>query len=143
LFPRKRIALANELLPGGVRPSDRYLTGFLVPSGTSPERSAGADEDDDLGYIPESAGLAEENNEARKAAKKGLFPSSMELSFSVPKEARAFTVVVRDCDRAQANIDGADGRAHLRPAATAARVDGSRGAHRGSQPSRTRCFRIR
>jgi hypothetical protein len=45
--------------------------------------SADADEDDDLGAIPETAGLAEESNEERKAAKKGFFPSSMGLSFLV------------------------------------------------------------
>ncbi len=62
--------LAEERLPGWVRPSNWYLTGFLIPSGTPPERSADADEDDDLGEIPEAAGLAEESNEERKAAKR-------------------------------------------------------------------------
>src|SRR5881409_2240191 len=67
-------ALAEERLPGWVRPSNWYLTGFLIPSGTAPEKSADADEDDDMGCeIPESAGLAEESNEERKAAKKGFF----------------------------------------------------------------------
>src|SRR3989441_7227786 len=88
-------ALAEERLPGWVRPSNWYLTGFLIPSGTSPEKSADADEDDDLGEIPESAGLAEESNEERKTAKKGFFPSSMGLSFLAPKKARALTVTVR------------------------------------------------
>jgi hypothetical protein len=55
-------AFAEERLPGWVRPSNWYLTGFLIPSGTPPERSADADEDDDLGEIPESAGLAEESS---------------------------------------------------------------------------------
>ena len=73
-------ALAEERLPGWVRPSNWYLTGFLIPSGTPPEKSGDADEDDDLGEIPESAGLAEESNEERKAAKKGFFPSSMGLN---------------------------------------------------------------
>ncbi len=78
--------LAEERFFGWKRPSNEYLTGFLIPSGTPPEKSADADEDDDLGEIPESAGLAEESNEERKAAKKGFFPSSMGLSFLVPKE---------------------------------------------------------
>jgi hypothetical protein len=99
-------ALAEERLPGRVRPSNWYLTGFLIPSGTSPEKSADTDEDDDLGEIPESAGLAEESNEERKAAKKGFFPSSMGLSFLAPKEVRAFTVIVRWGDYAQAEIEG-------------------------------------
>src|SRR5436309_67851 len=103
-------AFAEERLPGRVRPSNWYLTGFLIPSGTSPEKSADADEDDDLGEIPESAGLAEESNEERKAAKKGFFPSSMGLSLLVPKEARALTVIVRWGDYVQMEIAGGDGK---------------------------------
>ena len=41
-------ALSNERLPGWVRPSNWYLTGFLIPSGMSPEKSGDADEDDDV-----------------------------------------------------------------------------------------------
>ncbi len=97
--------LAEERLPGWVRPSNWYLTGFLIPSGTPPEKSADADEDDDLGEIPESAGLSEESNEERKAAKKGFFPSSMGLSFLVQKEMHALTVTVRWGDYARAEIE--------------------------------------
>ncbi len=101
--------LAEERLQGRVRPSNWYLTGFLIPSGTAPERSADADEDDDMGgEIPESAGLAEESNEERKAAKKGFFPSSMGLSFLVPKETRAIAVIVRWGDYEHAAIEGTD-----------------------------------
>jgi hypothetical protein len=103
-------ALAEERLPGWVRPSNWYLTGFLIPSGTSPEKRADADEDDDLGEIPESAGLAEESSEERKAAKKGFFPSSMGLSFLVSKEQPVLTVTIRWGDYAQAEIQGADGK---------------------------------
>ncbi|MEX2650007.1 MAG: DISARM system helicase DrmA [Alphaproteobacteria bacterium] len=103
-------ALAEERLPGWVRPSNWYLTGFIIPSGTPPEKSADVDEDDDLGEIPELAGLAEESNEERKTAKKGFFPSSMGLSFLVPGEARVLTVTVRWGDYAQAEIEGPDGK---------------------------------
>ena len=44
-----------------------YVAGFLIPTGTPPDRSADADEDDDLDTIPESAGLPEESNDERKA----------------------------------------------------------------------------
>ena len=67
-------ALAEEQLPGWIRPSNWYLTGFLSPAASPPDKSADTDEDDDLDEIPESAGLAEESNEDRKAAKKGFFP---------------------------------------------------------------------
>src|SRR5262245_7673859 len=104
-------ALSEERLQGWVRPSNWYLTGFLIPSGTPPEKSADADEDDDMsGEVPQSAGLAEESNEERKAAKKGFFPSSMGLSFLVPKEARALIVMARWGDYKQTEIDGLDGK---------------------------------
>ena len=102
--------LAKERLPGRFRPSNWYLTGFLIPSGTRPEKSADVDEDDDMGSeIPESAGLAEESNEDRKAAKKGFFPSSMGLSFLVRPAARALTVTVRWGDYALSELEVADG----------------------------------
>src|SRR5439155_24344907 len=102
--------LAEEQLPGWVRPSNWYLTGFLIPSGTPPEKSADVDESDDVGEIPDTAGLAEESSDERKAAKKGFFPSSMGLSFLAPKEARALEVTVRWGDYAPAEIEGADGK---------------------------------
>jgi hypothetical protein len=102
--------LANERLPGWVRPSNWYLSGFLIPTGTAPEQSADADEDDDIEEIPESAGLAEESNEDRKAAKKGYFPSSMGLSFLAPKGAAVITVTARWGDYTLTEIEGPDGK---------------------------------
>ena len=101
-------AFAEERIQGWVRPSNWYLTGFLIPSGTPPEKSADADEGDDLDEIAMPAGLAEESNEERKAAKRGFFPSSMGLSFLVPKEVTALTITVRWGDYAAAEIQGAD-----------------------------------
>jgi len=48
-------ALASECLPGWVRPSNWYLTGFLIPAGAPPEQSADADEEDDLDETPDAA----------------------------------------------------------------------------------------
>ena len=103
-------AFAEERLPVWVRPSNWYLTGFLIPSGSPPEKSGDADEDDDVDVIPESAGLLEESSEERKAAKKGFFPSSMGLSFLVPKETRVLTVLVRWGDYVHSEIEDADGK---------------------------------
>jgi hypothetical protein len=103
-------ALANERLPGWVRPSNWYLTGFLIPLGTPPEKSADADEDEDVDVIPELAGLAEESNDERKAAKKGFFPSSMGLSFLVPKDAHGITVSVRWGDYTLMEIESAESK---------------------------------
>ena len=101
-------AHADERLPGWVRPSNWYLTGFLIPSGTDPEQSA--DEDDDLDETPDSGGLAEESSEERRAAKKGFFPSSMGLSFLVAREADALTVIVRWGDYERAEAEDTDGK---------------------------------
>jgi len=92
--PAPEHALAAERLPSVLRPSTWYLTGFLIPSGSAPERSADADEDDDLDEVPESTGAAEENTEETKAAKKGFFPSSIGLSFLVAADAERLTVDV-------------------------------------------------
>ena len=48
-------AFDAEQLPSRERPSNWYVAGFLIPTGTPPDRSADVDEDDDLDTIPESA----------------------------------------------------------------------------------------
>ena len=102
--------LAEERLPGRERPSNWYLTGFLVPSGLPPERCADDDEDDDFGAeVPGQAGLLEESSEDRKAAKRGWFPSSIGLSFLVPAEAERLAVTVRWGDYAQETVETAEG----------------------------------
>ena len=103
--------LESERLPGWVRPSNWYLTGFLIPAGAPPEQSGDADEEDDLDEMPELAGLAEESTEDRKAAKKGFFPSSMGLSFLVPEDSDAVSVAVRWADYGPVPIVDADGKA--------------------------------
>jgi hypothetical protein len=103
--------LAEEKLPGWVRPSKWYLTGFLIPSGTPPEQCSDPDEDDDPGAVPGTEGPAEESAEERKAAKKGFFPSSMGLSFLVCPEARDLAVTVRWGDYVKGELQGQDGRA--------------------------------
>jgi hypothetical protein len=87
-------ALADECIPGWVRPSNWYLTGFLIPAGTPAEKNSDADENEDISEIPQSAGLPEESTEDRRSAKKGFFPSSMGLSFLVSKGAQDLTVTV-------------------------------------------------
>ena len=87
--------LEAERLPGWVRPSNWYLTGFLIPSGTEPELRGTEDEDDDFEEIPEVGGLAEESSEERRAAKRAFFPSSIGLSFLISQDADALDVTVR------------------------------------------------
>ena len=84
---------ADEMLPGWVRPSNWYLTGFLIPADAPPEQSADDDADDEFDEAPESDG--EEGDEDRGAAKKGFFPSSMGLSALVDGAATSLSVTVR------------------------------------------------
>ena len=101
--------LAEERLPGWVRPSNWYLTGFLVPSDTPFEQRSDADEGDPLDETPAVAGLAEESSEERPSAKKGFFPSSIGLSFLVPKSAEELAVTVRWGDYRKAEHEDRDG----------------------------------
>lgn len=103
-------ALADERLRGWERPSNWYLTGFLIPTGTPPEHRADGDEEDDFELVPEVAGPTEESNDDRKAAKKGYFPSSMGLSFLVPAGVHNLAVTVRWGDYAPGEIPGEDGK---------------------------------
>ena len=101
--------LAAEQLPTRERPSNWYVAGFLIPTDAPPETRSDADEDDELEIVPEAAGLAEESNDERKAARKAFFPSSMGLSFLVPEACRALAVTVRWGDYALADIEETDG----------------------------------
>ena len=88
--------LADERLPGWVRPSNWYLTGFLVPRGAPAEQRADADADDDFEpEVAEEGGLGDDSTEDRRAAKKGFFPSSMGLSFLVAEGVDRLDVTVR------------------------------------------------
>ena len=107
--PWARHELDAEQLPGRERPSNWYVAGFLIPTGTPPDRSGDVDEDDDLDTVPESAGLAEESNDERKAARKAYFPSSIGLSFLVSGACRELAVTVRWGDYASADIEEDDG----------------------------------
>ena len=62
-------ALAEERLPGWVRPSNWYLTGFLIPTGTPLEKRGDVDEDDDFELVPGIhwiGGRIERRTEGRK-----------------------------------------------------------------------------
>ena len=102
--------LGDERLPGWVRPSNWYLTGFLIPSDTPFDQRSDEDEEDALDETPEVAGLAEESAEERRAAKRGFFPSSMGLSFLVPKETEGLDVTVRWGDYRPGEAKSADGK---------------------------------
>ena len=88
-------ALAEEMLPGWVRPSNWYLTGFLTPTDAPPEQSGDLDADDALDVVPDTEGLAEESAQESGAAKRSFFPASMGISALVASEAQLLCVTVR------------------------------------------------
>jgi hypothetical protein len=101
-------ALAEEQLPGHIRPSNWYLAGFLIPAGSPPDASSDPDEDEDLEEIPDDVGLPEESAEERRAAKKAYFPSSMGLSFLVSSKTDEFRVSVTWGDYTTEPLEGPD-----------------------------------
>ena len=79
-----------------MRPSNWYLTGFLVPRGAPAEQRADADADDDFEpEVADEGGLGDDSTEDRRSAKKGFFPSSMGLSFLVAEGVDRLDVTVR------------------------------------------------
>jgi hypothetical protein len=98
--------LDDERLPRRVRPSNWYLTGFLIPV-DAPETQRGDDDsDDELDATPEREG--EEDGEDRIAAKKAYFPSSMGLSTLVAEAATGLKVTLRWGDYALARYQPAE-----------------------------------
>ena len=99
--------LADERLPGWVRPSNWYLTGFLAPRGAPIGQRGDADVDDQP-EVAERAGLGDDSTEDRRAAKKGFFPSSMGLSFLVGEGVETLEVLVRWGDYRRIEAVGGD-----------------------------------
>jgi hypothetical protein len=84
--------LEQELLPGWVRPSNWYLTGFLIPRTAPPEQAAQAGADDQLDETLEAEG--DEPGADTAPAKPGFFPSSIGLSTLVPADTDALSLTV-------------------------------------------------
>ena len=111
--PRAGHPLADERLPGWVRPSNWYLAGFLVPRGAPVEQRGDADVDEES-EVAETAGLGDDSAEDRRAAKKGFFPSSMGLSFLVGANLDTLEVIVRWGDYRRVEAEGGSSRGRRR-----------------------------
>ena len=104
---RGRHALAEERLQGWMRPSNWYLTGFLIPSGTPPEQSADADEDDDFERGPGVGGPRRGVERGAQGREEGLLP--LLDGAELPRRRRrrdALTVTVRWGDYAHGGDRG-------------------------------------
>lgn len=85
--------LEQEMLHRRNRPSNWYLTGFLIPVATDEGGAADPEAQDDFDAVDEGSG--DETAEDRVAAKKAYFPSSIGLSALVAADAAELTVTVR------------------------------------------------
>ena len=86
---------AEEMLPGWQRPSNWYLTGFLVPVSAGPEESSDADSDEEIDAAPETEAATDDAGTERTTGRRNYFPSSIGLSTLVPADAIELTVSVR------------------------------------------------
>jgi hypothetical protein len=86
--------LAEERLPGWERPSNWYLTGFLIPVRSAEEEAGDVDSDEEL-EEPQEDELSDDGAEDRTAAKRRYFPSSLGLSTLVAGGVDALNVTVR------------------------------------------------
>ncbi|PDW01326.1 DISARM system helicase DrmA [Candidatus Viridilinea mediisalina] len=87
--------LAAETLPQELRPSLWYLTGFLIPLGTPPEVASDLDEDEEVEAVSTHVGMEHEQQDDRRAAKRGFFPSSLGLTFLVAQDVTELQVLFR------------------------------------------------
>ncbi len=103
--------LETEQIPNytrRVRPSNWYLTGFIVPPDTVASEVASAEVSDDLDETPDRTGTAEESSDDGRPTRRGFFPSSIGLSFIVDGQTTELDVTVRWGDNAPEEIEGAN-----------------------------------
>ena len=90
--------LETEQIPnytGLVRPSNWYLTGFIVPPDTAGSEASNSEVGDGLDETPDKAGTTEESSDEGRPASRGYFPSSIGLSLLIDGETKELAVTVR------------------------------------------------
>ena len=100
--------LETEQLPNyqrRVRPSNWYLTGFIVPPDAVASEATTAEVSDDLDETPDRAGAAEESIDEGRVARRGFFPSSIGLSFIIDGQTSELAVTVQWGDYAEEEIN--------------------------------------
>ena len=83
----------REVLPQA--PSRWYLTGFLVPTDADEEQRFDPNSDDDMDQTPAVAGVDENEEPEKSAARRSYLPSSLGLSVLVPAETQELQAIVR------------------------------------------------
>lgn len=95
---------ARETIPQ--IPSLWYLTGFLVPDGAPLESRTDNTSDNELDTLSRTGGGDDESTPEKTAARKGLLPSSMGLSFLLPRETTEVEVTVTWGDYFPLEVEG-------------------------------------
>jgi Helicase conserved C-terminal domain len=76
-------------------PSRWYLTGFLVPTDSTPASASDDNQDEEIDKAAEGGGGGDDSGiPESSAARRAVFPSSMGMSLLVPKAAKTLTVTV-------------------------------------------------
>lgn len=89
-----------------VRPSNWYLTGFIVPPDKAASAAFEVEASEEVDETPDQPGAPEESTDEGKVARRGYFPSSIGLSFLIDGETRELPVTVRWGDYVPEEIDG-------------------------------------
>jgi hypothetical protein len=94
LGPENRVlGQADEILPQ--RPSTWYLTGFLVPIDAEPEQKADEQSTEEVDELSDSKGLDDAVAPEPAAARVRYLPSSIGVSFLVPRDVKRLKATVR------------------------------------------------
>jgi len=101
--------LETEQIPRRQRPSNWYLTGFLIPTDSPEDHMADDDVEDELDTVPEEGTPSEESSDDGRPAKRGYFPSSIGLTFLVDSESCTLTATAQWGDYAHGTTEGRDG----------------------------------
>lgn len=83
----------QEVLPQ--TPSRWYLTGFLVPTDADEEQRCDPTSNEDIDQTPVVAGIDENEDAEKPAARRSYLPSSMGVSVLVAKSVRELEAIVR------------------------------------------------
>ncbi|MGB0098217.1 MAG: DISARM system helicase DrmA, partial [Solirubrobacteraceae bacterium] len=111
--------LAEERLPGWERPSNWYLTGFLIPVRSVDDEAGDVDSDEEVDE-PQEDDPSDDGAEDRTAAKRRYFPSSLGLSTLVAAGVAVIRVTVQWGDytvgeQAAGEAGESDGESRSRP----------------------------
>ncbi|MBI4601331.1 MAG: helicase [Planctomycetes bacterium] len=100
--PSKGSDLEEEVLPQA--PSRWYLTGFLAPTGAGVEQRGEETSQEEVSELREAGGTDDAGPPEPASARRAFFPSSIGLSFLVPRDLRKLQATARWGDYRQVQV---------------------------------------